>query len=262
MNFITTYHPQSDGQTEMVSRVIEDMLRMYVMDKLSKWEDYLHLVEFVYNNGYQASLKMIPFEALYGRKGNTLVIWDNPADRPVLGSELLKEMEDRMVKIKQNLKADQDRHKVYDDKNRTAREFKVGEHVLLKVNPNKSSLKLGSCTKLVAKLCGPFEILEKIGSVAYTLALHVSMNVHNVFHVALLNKYLHDPNHVIDWHLIQVEIEGDFQVHPMRILEKKFKMLWIRVIELVKVQWTCYGPKDATWEHEVSMRVEYPHLFE
>jgi hypothetical protein len=68
LKFSTTYHPESDGQTERVNRVIYDMLRMYVMDKPSRWEDYLHLVEFAYNNGYHASLKMSPFEALYGRK--------------------------------------------------------------------------------------------------------------------------------------------------------------------------------------------------
>jgi hypothetical protein len=68
LNFSTTYNPDFDGQTKRVDRVIEDILRMYVMDKPSKWEDYLHLVEFAYNNGYQASLKMIPFEAIYGRK--------------------------------------------------------------------------------------------------------------------------------------------------------------------------------------------------
>jgi hypothetical protein len=100
LNFITTYHPESDGQTERVNQVIEDMLRMYVMDKPSKWEDYLHLVEFAYNNGYQASLKMSPFEALYGRKCNTPLRWDNPDDRAVVGLELLKEMEEKMLKIK------------------------------------------------------------------------------------------------------------------------------------------------------------------
>jgi hypothetical protein len=69
--------------------VIEDMLRMYVMDRPSKWEDYLHLVEFSYNNGYQASLKMSPFEALYRRKRNAPVSWDNLEDRVVVGSNLL-----------------------------------------------------------------------------------------------------------------------------------------------------------------------------
>jgi hypothetical protein len=105
---------------------MEDMLRMYVMDKPSKWEDHLHLVEFSYNNGYQVSLRMSPFEALYGRKFNTLVRWDNPTDRVVLRPEFLKDMEDQVVKIKQDLKATQDRHKVYADKNRIVREFKVG----------------------------------------------------------------------------------------------------------------------------------------
>ena len=81
---------------------------MYVMDKPSKWEDYLHLVEFTYNNKYQDSLKMSPFEAFYGRKWNTPVIYDNPTDRVVLGPELLKDVEDQMVRIKQNLKAAQD----------------------------------------------------------------------------------------------------------------------------------------------------------
>jgi hypothetical protein len=68
LNFSTSYHPESDGQTERVNQVIEDMLRMYVMGKPSKWEEYLHLIEFDYNNGYRESLKMNPFEALYGRK--------------------------------------------------------------------------------------------------------------------------------------------------------------------------------------------------
>jgi hypothetical protein len=109
LKFSTTYHPESDGQTESVNRVIEYILRMYVMDKPSRWEDYLHLVEFAYNNGYHASLKMSSFEALYGRKCNTLVSWDNPADRALVGPELLKEMEDQMIKIKQNPKSAQDR---------------------------------------------------------------------------------------------------------------------------------------------------------
>jgi hypothetical protein len=85
--------------------VIEDMLGMYVMDNPSKWEDYLHLVEFDYNNGYQASLKMSPFEALYGRKYNTPVSWDNPEDRTIVGPYFLQEMEEHMVKIRKNLKA-------------------------------------------------------------------------------------------------------------------------------------------------------------
>jgi hypothetical protein len=169
------------------------------------------------------------------------VRWENLADRVVLGPELLKDMEDQVVKIKKNLKAAQDRKKVYADNNMTGREFNVGEHVLLKVNPKKRSLKLGSCTKMATRFCGPFEILDIIGPVAYMLALPTSMNVKNVFRFYLLKKDVHDPNHVIDWHLIQVETERDFQVQPVPVLDKKVKMHRNQVIELEKVQWTCYG---------------------
>jgi hypothetical protein len=203
--------------------MIEDMLRMYVMVKPSKWEDYLHSVEFAYNNGYQASLNMSPFEALYGKKCNTPVSCDNPADRAVVGPELLREMEDQMLKIKKNLKAAQDRKKSYADKGKTYMEFKVGDHVFLKVKANRSSLKLGNCSKLAALYCGSFEILERIGPVAYMIALPTSMYVHNVFHVSLLKKYIPDANHVIDWNVIQVEQEGIFQVDRVHILDRKIK---------------------------------------
>jgi hypothetical protein len=202
LNFITTYHLETDGKIERVSQVIEDMLSMYVMDKPSKWEDYLHLVEFSYNNRYHASLKVSSFEALYARKCNTLVSWDNPVDREVVGPEFLKEMEEKMLKIKQNLKADQHRKKIYADKNKIHKEFKVGDHVFLKVKANRSSLKLGNYSKLEARYCGSFEILEGIGLVAYMLSFPTSMTIHNVFHVSLLKKYIPDTNHVIDWNVI------------------------------------------------------------
>jgi hypothetical protein len=114
----------------------------------------------------------------------------------------------------------------------------VGDHVFLKVKANRSSLKLGNCSKLPARYCGLFEILERIGPVAYMIALPASMAIHNVFHVSSLKKYIPDANHVIDWNVIQVEKEGAFQVHPVCILERKLKQLWNRAIGLVKVYWT------------------------
>jgi hypothetical protein len=107
--------------------------------------------------------------------------------------------------------------------------------VFLKVKANISSLKLGNCSKLVAHYCGPFEILERIGPIAYMLALPASMSIHNVFHVSLLKKYIPDANHVIDWNVIQVEQERAFQVHPVHILDRKRKQLQNRSIGIVKV---------------------------
>ena len=143
--------------------MLEDMLRMYVMEKPTKLEDYLHLVEFAYNNEQQASLGMSPYEPLYGRRCRTPVTWDNPVNRVVLGPELLREMEQEVVNIRQNLKAAQDIKKIYADKHRVNREFSVGDHVYLRLKAKKSSLKLGSCAKLSPRYCGPFEVLERIG---------------------------------------------------------------------------------------------------
>jgi hypothetical protein len=94
------------------------------------------------------------------------------------------------------------------------------------------------------------------------LALPASMTIHNLFHVSLLKKYVPDANHVIDWTVIQVEPKSVLQVHPIRILDRKNKQLRNRAIGIVKVEWTWYGPEDATWEHEEVMRAEYPHIFE
>ena len=93
MNFSTAYHPQTDRKTERVNQIVKDMLRMYVNKKPTKWEDYLHLAEFVYNNGYHTSTKMSPFEVLYGWKCRTLVTWDSPGDRLMLGPDFLMDLE-------------------------------------------------------------------------------------------------------------------------------------------------------------------------
>jgi hypothetical protein len=116
----------------------------------------------------------------------------------VIRLELLKEMEEKMLNIKQNLKSSQDMHKIYVDKNITDKEFKVGDHVFLKVKADISSLKMGNCSKLEAIYSGPFEILERIGPVAYMIAFPACMTIHNIFHVSLLKKYILDVNNVID----------------------------------------------------------------
>eukprot|EP00253_Pinus_taeda_P026800 PITA_26800 len=125
LSFSTAYHPQTDGQTEWVKEVVEDMLREYVMQQPAKWEDYLHLVEFAYNNGYHTSLLMSPFKILYGRKCHTPSSWSGPEDRLMLGPEMLKDMEELVKKFHSNLKAAQDRQKNFANKKRRFKEYKV-----------------------------------------------------------------------------------------------------------------------------------------
>ena len=151
--------------------------------------------------------------------------WDNPVNRFVLVLELLKEIGQEVVKTRQNLKAAQDRQKRYAYRHRVNREFSIGDHVYLRVRENKISLKLGSCAKMSPRYCGPFEVLERIGLVAYRLAFPASTRDHNVFNVSLLKKHVHDPNHVINWDVIQVEPEEEFQTEPLRILDMKVTVL-------------------------------------
>ena len=98
-----------NGKTERVNQVLEDMLRMYVMDKPGKWEDYLHLVEFAYNNNFQVSAGIIPFEILYGCNCNTPISWSSHVDRLMLGPDLLEDMELTVKHVQKNLKVSQDR---------------------------------------------------------------------------------------------------------------------------------------------------------
>ena len=132
----------------------------------------------------------------------------------------------------------------------------------MKVKARKNSLKLGNCAKLAPRFCGPFKILARIGPVAYQLALPANLRIYNVFHVSLLKKYIHDPNHKIDWNLVQVEPERKFQVEPLHILDWREIALWNRVVAQVKVQWKHFCPQEATWELEGDLWKSHPTMFE
>jgi hypothetical protein len=119
-----------------------------------------------------------------------------------IGPDMLKEMEQQVIQIKQNLKVAQNRQKSYTERKRTPREFKTGDQVYLRFRPRKSSLRMGACSKLEPRYCGPFEVIDKVGPVAYRLALPPTVKSDNVFHVSLLKKYVHDSNHIIDWSMI------------------------------------------------------------
>jgi hypothetical protein len=121
---------------------------------------------------------------------------------------MLKEMEQKVVQIKKNLKVAQDRQKLYADRKINPREFKEGDHVYLRVRHRKISLRMGTCAKLAPRFCRPFEILDRVGPISYRLALPPTVKAHNVSHALLLKKYVHDSNHIIDWSVILVEPEG------------------------------------------------------
>ena len=239
------------------------MLRAFVLDFGGSWEDHLHLVEFAYNNSYQASIKMPPFEALYGRKCRSPVCWDDVGERRLLGPELVTRTTEAVVKVRKHMQAAQDRQKKWADRHRRFLEFESCDHVFQRVSRWKGVFRFGRGGKLSPRYIGPFEILERVGRLAYRLALPPALfGVHAVFHVSQLRKYVQDDSHVIDFSELSVRPDMSFEVQPVTILDRREKVLKNKTIKLVRVGWNPQSPGESTWELEDEIREKYPHLFD
>jgi len=136
------------------------MLRACTIDFKGSWEDYLHLAELSYNNSYQASIKMAPFEALYNRKCISPLCWDKVGEGKHLGPDVVVQAVNKIRTIQEHLHTVHDRQKSWADTNRRPLEFKVGEHVFLRISPTKRLIRFGARGKLSLRYIGPFEILE------------------------------------------------------------------------------------------------------
>ena len=185
LEFSTTFHPQTDGQTERVNQILEAMLRACALDYGSSWDDNLPYAEFSYNNSYQASLKMAPFEALYGRRCRPPLMWDEVGDRQLFGPDLIKESEEKVKLICYRLKVAQSRQKSYADTKRKEVVYEIGNRAYLRVSPLRALKRLGVKGKLAPRFVGPYRVLEHMGEVAYKLELPEGLSrVHDVFHVS------------------------------------------------------------------------------
>lgn len=262
LKFSTSFHPQTDGQSERAIQLLEDMLRACVLDFKGSWDDFVSLMEFAYNNSYQASIDMTPYEFLYGRRCRTPLCWDEVGERKLSKPELIQDTSDKLEVVRKRLKAAQDRQKSYADKRRRDLEFAVGDWVFLRVSPWKGVLRFKKKGKLSPRYIGPYEITERIGPTAYRLALPPELSrIHNVFHVSMLRKYIADPSHVLTSEPIELEEDLSYVEQPVEILDRKEQVLRNKTIPLVKVLWRSHAVEEATWETEESMKAKYPHLF-
>ncbi|GJU28573.1 putative reverse transcriptase domain-containing protein [Tanacetum coccineum] len=134
LHISTAYHPDTDGQSERTIQTLEDMLRACVMDFSGSWGVHLPLIEFSYNNSYHTSIKCTPFEALYGRKCRSPMIWTEVGESQLIGPKIVQETTEKIIQIKDRLKTARSCQKSYADKRRNPLEFKVGDRVLLKVS--------------------------------------------------------------------------------------------------------------------------------
>jgi hypothetical protein len=168
------------------------------MEYPGSWDKNLLCAEFSYNNSYQESLKMAPFEALYGRQCRTPFNWIEPGEKAVFGPDIVVEAETAVRRIQENLKVAKLRQESYTNKRRRPLQFEAGDHVYLKVSPMKGVKRSGVTEKLSPRYIGPFLILEKCGKVAYKLELPPSLaGVHDIFHVSQLKKCLKPPVDIV-----------------------------------------------------------------
>ena len=205
---------------------------------------------------------MAPYEALYGRPCRSPLCWTEVGESSITGPDLIRDTSKKVSLIRQRLLTAQSRQKSYADVRRRPLEFKVRDHVFLKVMPKRGVVRFGKHGKLSLRFIGPFEILERIGFVAYRLALPPSMStVHEVFHISMLRKYTPDPAHVVDWGQIEVDTDRTFEEGPVCILDSRDQVLRRKTVRLVRVLWRHYGVEESTWEYEDTMRATYPFLF-
>ncbi|GJR34704.1 putative reverse transcriptase domain-containing protein [Tanacetum coccineum] len=206
LDMSTAYHPQTDGQSERTIQTLEYMLRACVLDFGGSWDVHLPLVEFSYNNSYHSSVRCAPFEALYGRKCRSPIMWAEVGEGQLIGPELVQETTEKISQIKDRLK-------------------------------DKGVVCFGKKVKLAPRFIGPFEVVEKVGLVAYRLDLPEELNgVHDTFHVSNLKKCLADPTLQVPLDKIRVDAKLNFVEEPVEILEREIKKLKRSRIAIVKVR--------------------------
>jgi hypothetical protein len=212
------------------------MLRACVLEHPGSWDQDLPWAEFSYNNSFQESIKMAPFEVLYGRRCRTPLNWIDLGEKVIFGPNLVEEAESIVRRVQENLKAAKSRQETYANKRRRPLEFKVGNHVYLRVSPMKGVKRYGVKGKLAPRYIRPFPILEKCGTVAYKLDLPPSLTgVHDIFHVSQLKKCLKAPVDIVLPEVAPLEADLSYLEHPTKILDQKDRVTRRKTIKFFKI---------------------------
>jgi hypothetical protein len=223
------------------------MLRACILEHQGSWDQNLPCAKFSYNNSYQESLKMTLFEVLYGCRCRTPLNWVEPGEKVIFGPDLVEEAEATVHHIQENLKATKSRQETYANKRCRPLEFKVGDHVYLRVSPMKGVKRFGVKGKLAPCYIRLFPILEKCGSVAYKLDLPPSLvGVHDIFHVSQLKKCLKAPVDVVLPEVTPLEANLSYPEHPIKVLDQKDHVMRRKTLKFFKIQSSNHSEEEAT----------------
>ncbi|GJZ94293.1 putative reverse transcriptase domain-containing protein [Tanacetum coccineum] len=211
-------------------------MRHRLRDFRGSWDVHIPLVEFSYNNSYHSSMRCVPFEALYGRKCRSPIMWAEVGEGQLIRPKLVQETTEKISQIKDKLK--------------------------VALSPWKGVVCFGKKGKLTPRFVGSFKIIEKVGPVAYMLDLPKELDgIHDTFHVSNLKKCLADPTRQVPLDEIQVDAKLNFMEETVEILEREFKKLKRSRITIVKVRLNSKRGLEFTWEREDRMKLKYPHWF-
>lgn len=257
-NFSSAYHPQTDGQTEVVNRTVEMYLRCFISSKPKEWVIWLPWSQYCYNTSVHAATKRTPYEILFGKIAPTLLSYVHGTCAVETIESFLLERDRVIREVRTQLQIAQNRMKKIYDSGHVERSFEVGDYVYLKLQPyRQQTMARRENQKLAPKWFGPFRVLARIGEVAYRLDLPQGSRVHPVFHVSILKKTLGSNVEV------QTSLPDGFQVRekeqviPQAVLDSR----GLRGRRQVLVHWQGLPPSDATWEDLLEFQARFSYFY-
>ena len=256
LNMSTAYHPQSDGQTEVVNRCLETYLRCMSSDRPKMWSKWLPLAEYWYNTNFHTAIQTTPFEAVYGRPPPQHLPYLPGESKVAVVDQGLRDREDMLLMLKFHLSRAQHRMKQFTDQHRTDRSFELGDFVYVKLQPYRQrSVVVRSNQKLAPKYFGPYKVIDSCGSVAYKLELPGGSQIHPVFHVSQLKEAVGN----VETTTVLPSVISDVLIkEPERILERKMVKRQGRAATKVLIKWLNQPEDEATWEFLFDVEKRFP----
>ncbi|KAF7144954.1 hypothetical protein RHSIM_Rhsim04G0143300 [Rhododendron simsii] len=256
----TAYHPQTDGQTEILNKCSENYLRSMTGYCPRQWAKWLPLADWWYDTTYHSATKTTPYFAVYGQEPPDHTFCISKPSSVAVVDNWITERAAIIKHLREHLSQAQHRMKHYADKGRSEREFAVGDWVFHRLQPYKqTTVALQRNMKLAPRFYGPYQVLERVGTVAYKLQLPAAAKIHHVFHVSLLKKKL-GANVVAHTTLPPVGPEGALQLEPMAVLDRRMVKRGNKAVIQWLVQWVNSFPEDATWVDHSEIEAKHPQF--
>lgn len=260
LNMSSSYHPESDGQTEVLNRCLESYLRCFASEQPKSWSHWIPWAEFWYNTTYHNSIGRTPFEVVYGRQAPNLLRFLSNETKVAAVALELNERDEALSQLKAHLLRAQQQMKKYADMKRRDVKFEVGEWVFLKLRPHRQHSVIKRIhQKLAARFYGPFQIIAKVGEVAYKLKLPDQSKIHPIFHVSLLKKAVGDFDVQEDLPK-GLELAAEDDHYPERVMGSRVTVRAGVTVPQSLIQWKHKSVDDVTWEDDDVLRGQFPEF--